>query len=274
MTLRNRYKKTSIVAFRRDLSSDVIVTSTAEAEASRYFQWILLAVLVTILPFALYAQHSINLTTMFPKTKKDTLTFRDSSWCEMDAGTICKYAGAGWRSLLLSGRAVVHVAPRPSKFEINLYPHKLVVAPYETADIYVYARNFCLISACVLSGKVTWIHKTRESPLAKRAGIYLQGSDYRLDMTNYVYRDYQNWSRGLYLYDDINLQDFASELSQKYGVRIDLDDPALKEHRIRIGIEARTSLLTALNHLCLISQLSFRVDENNTIKLKSKQDDN
>lgn len=251
-----------------------IIKSVLYAPCRLHFRYTCLAIPVVLLPLALLAQHATPFDTVFPDTVKQCVVFRDSSRCEMDKGSVCKYAGAGWRSLLVSGRGVVHIAPDSSKFEINLYPHKLIIAPHQAAEIYIYSRNYRLISACVISGKAEWVHKTKVTPLAQRAGIYLQGSDYRLDMTNYVYRDYQNWSRGLYLYDEINLQDFASELSQKYSVRIELDDPGLKEHRIRTAIEARTSLLKALSRLCLISQLSFRVDENNMIKLKAKQDDN
>jgi len=269
MIVEKNFKKTRTGNSREDLAYSSILNLTSGWTTRRFLTYIILPVLILVPPLALPAQHYRDLNTIFPKTDKDSVSFRDSSWCEMDKGTICKYAGAGWRSLLISGRGVIHIAPGPSKFEINLYPHKLIIAPNQAADIYLYARNFRLISACVLNGKAEWLHKTKVTPLLKGAGISMQGSDYFLDMTSYVYREYQNWSKGFYLYDSINLQDFASELSQKFGVRIELDDPKLKEHGIRTGIEACTSLLTALNRLCLISQLSFHVDENNTIKLRA-----
>lgn len=233
---------------------------------------IMVFVLSITLPFIVSAQQLPALNTLFPKTDKDTITFRDSSWSEADKGTICKYAGAGWRSLMVSGRLLLHITPGPTKFEINLYPHKLIIAPNQAADVYIYSRNFRLITACVISGKADWVYKTTTTPLTNRAGIYRDVSGSVLDVAANALDEYKNWSKGIYLFDDITVPEFAAELSKKYGVFIEVNDPTLKDHRIHTAIDSATSLLTMLNRLSLILHLSYTIDIDNTIRLKTTQD--
>jgi hypothetical protein len=225
-------------------------------------------------PFQSSAQQSINLKEVFLSRDRDHESFSDTSTCVIEEKDDFFFSVTSFgRELMVSGRALLHIYPQPTSFIIDLKEHTITIAPNTSTDFFIHSRNWDLISAELLNGSAIWSYNNKKISMAAGTRLHLRDSLYHLDKADFGYREYKAWIKGRYLYDDINLKDFAAEISRKFGIPIRFDDPELKVLRMCTAIDSDEALSTLLDRLSSILHLQYYLDENNAIRLRPKLSD-
>ncbi|SEW25075.1 protein of unknown function [Chryseobacterium wanjuense] len=235
----------------------------------QYHKVIFFVIIVNLQVSVVHSQTK-NLKETYPNTEKHYKSSADNTTCLLDDDHLYGYSDDSLRLVELSGRAVIHIEPGLKDFVISLSDHKIVIPANEKADIYINSRDFRLISAYLLTGHAYWIYPHHVYYLSQGTGIYLQQKVYHHDSTPHIFTEYKKWLEGVYLYDDITLEELADEMAGKYNIQIPIVDPPLKSQRICIGFENSTSLLKLLNRLSLILDIEYALDENNIIRFSVK----
>lgn len=235
----------------------------------QYHKVIFFVIIVNLQVSVVHSQTK-NLKETYPTTEKQYKSYADSTTCLLDEDCQYGYSDDSLRLFELSGRAVIHIEPGLKDFVISLSDHKIVIPANEKADIYINSRDFRLISAYLLTGHAYWIYPHHQFYITEGTGIYIEQKAYYHNSADKIFTEYTKWLEGLYLYDDITLEELADEMAGKYNILIRIVDPVLRNRRIRLGFDKSTSLLTLLNRLSLILDIEYVLDENNIIRFSAK----
>jgi hypothetical protein len=221
-------------------------------------------------PPSILVQQPISLKEVFVNRERDHELFSDSSTCEIEKRDDCFFLVTRYgREFMISGRALLHVYPRPTNFIIDLQEHTIIIPPNQTADLFIHSRNWRLISVELLNGSAIWNFNNKQVPMKAGTKLSVRDSTYQPDNDGSGFRECKAWIRGLYLYDDINLREFAGEITRKFGIPIRFDNPKLKDLRMCTAIDSDESLAKLLDRLSTILHLQYYITENKEIRLKA-----
>jgi ferric-dicitrate binding protein FerR (iron transport regulator) len=221
-------------------------------------------------PLSILAQQSVNLKEVFVNRERDHQLFSDSSTCEIEKKDDCFFLVTKYgREFMISGRALLHVHPRPTNFIIDLEQHTIIIPPNQTADLFIHSRNWGLISVELLNGSAIWNFNNEQVPMKAGTKLSVRDSTYQPDKDDSGFKECKAWIKGLYLYDDISLKDFAAEITRKFSIPIRFDDHKLKDLRMCTAIDSEESLAKLLDRLSTILHLQYYTTENKEIRLKA-----
>jgi len=205
------------------------------AAAAAFFTTVFFALLFSVYQRSAHQRNYITYTVPFKTTK--TIILEDGSKVVLNAGTTLKYPrsfSGKTREVSLNGEAYFQVVHRTDKPFI-VHSGKLHIQVLGTSfNVNAYSKA-AILKVSVVSGKVA----VKEASTGKQFMLIVNQQATLNDKTNSfkksVVPDAENavaWQDGKLIFEDASLDEIATELTLKFGIKTTLSNNSLKKCRI------------------------------------------
>lgn len=162
------------------------------------------------------------------------------------------------REITIYGEAYVKVTKDAAKPFIVHLPHSTVQVLGTEFNVNTYDSG--VVKVALVEGSVNMQAPTGDSRLsAGKQAVYRAGQP--ITQVAFEARQVLSWRKGLFYFNDANLEEISRVVPRWYGVRVVIDNPAILSRRFSGVINRNRPITVFMEDLKVISHIDARIDQ-------------